>query len=539
MSYEHIQKVSQPQKLKAKLFPHQLASIYKMEEMEREKIINYDNKTIQTKLGINTDKTGYGKTLTVVGLLLRDKMEWDMETPYITESINTECGGLTIKREIERYDKFNSTLILVPPSIVKQWEGELGKSNLTYKSLTTKKIVDNVSINDYDVILTVPSVYNYILLNYSKYAWKRFVFDEPGNIRVSNMKSVVAGFTWLLTATPQAIVSTHQNCKHNFIKDIISSNWICFEEEFEKFIVKNSEDFLQASFSMPSTIHINYECHEPILKAVSSMVNSKIKNMIAANNIEGAIRELGGKSNNLITELKNSKEKYKIHLEKQIEYYTNVSPDNKKLSNLNSKLEIACENLKQLEQTDWASMQTCSICLDKVSNPVMENNCNNIFCGSCMLKWLSSKDSCPMCRSNVSVNNLVYTTKDNQPISPHMSKNEKILSLIQTDKKYLIFSAYDETFINLGKLFRTHSIKYTFLKGNINKRDNAINDYKVGDTNVIFLNTNYNGAGINLQETTDIIIYHELQNTTLNQIIGRANRIGRVIPLTVHYLYKI
>jgi len=39
-----------------------------------------------------------------------------------------------------------------------------------------------------------------------------------------------------------------------------------------------------------------------------------------------------------------------------------------------------------------------------------------------------------------------------------------------------------------------------------------------------------------LQEATDIILYHEMSKNTQNQIIGRANRIGRLVSLNVHHL---
>ena len=67
-------------------------------------------------------------------------------------------------------------------------------------------------------------------------------------------------------------------------------------------------------------------------------------------------------------------------------------------------------------------------------------------------------------------------------------------------------------------------------------RSNLIQKFKNGHIQVIFLNANFNGAGINLQETTDIIVFHEMENNLLTQIVGRANRIGRKIPLNLHYL---
>ena len=85
-------------------------------------------------------------------------------------------------------------------------------------------------------------------------------------------------------------------------------------------------------------------------------------------------------------------------------------------------------------------------------------------------------------------------------------------------------------------LLREIKITYTQVKGTRKVRQNSIESFKHGDTQVILLNPNFNGAGINLQETTDIILYHKMSSSTKNQIIGRANRIGRTVPLHVHHL---
>ena len=80
------------------------------------------------------------------------------------------------------------------------------------------------------------------------------------------------------------------------------------------------------------------------------------------------------------------------------------------------------------------------------------------------------------------------------------------------------------------------NIEYTLIKGNSATRQKKIDNYKNGSTNVIFLNSNSNGSGLNLEETTDIILYHNMSASTREQIIGRANRIGRVKSLNVHHL---
>ena len=52
----------------------------------------------------------------------------------------------------------------------------------------------------------------------------------------------------------------------------------------------------------------------------------------------------------------------------------------------------------------------------------------------------------------------------------------------------------------------------------------------------MFLNTQNNASGVNLQESTDIILYHEMSENTMQQVVGRALRLGRNIPLSVHHL---
>ena len=60
--------------------------------------------------------------------------------------------------------------------------------------------------------------------------------------------------------------------------------------------------------------------------------------------------------------------------------------------------------------------------------------------------------------------------------------------------------------------------------------------FKQGKIQVMFLNTQNNASGVNLQECTDIILYHEMTDSIMQQVTGRALRLGRDIPLTIHHL---
>jgi SNF2 family DNA or RNA helicase len=63
-----------------------------------------------------------------------------------------------------------------------------------------------------------------------------------------------------------------------------------------------------------------------------------------------------------------------------------------------------------------------------------------------------------------------------------------------------------------------------------------IENFKNNIINVLLLNTKYYGTGLNLQFATDIILYHRFTQEFEEQIIGRAQRMGRKFKLNIYYL---
>ena len=546
--YDNIPIVLQPTNLRKTLFKHQLASIYKMETLEREQFVEYANGIKETKIGINADFTGFGKTLSMIGLISRDKMEWNMDAPFVKETITTESGGLIRNRHNNRYDRLPTTLILVSSSIVSHWFQELSLTNLKVGIVDNVHSVDNIKAENYDVLIVTVGMYNNLMIAYNKYVWKRFIFDEPGHIRVVGMKEIHAGFYWFVTATPNVITALHKNCRNSFIKKIIGDGSVKFEEEFKCFILKNDIGFVKASFDMPPTTHYYHKCVQPILKVVSGIVNHTIHNMIAAGNIEGAIAALGGKKTTNIVELvKQEKQEKLANIQMDIKIYSTIRIDPIKLKIATEK---SIEIQKQIEELDsrfdLMLQDSCSICTEKILKPVLEPHCQNIFCGECLLTWLHSHKSCPLCRASIEPAELVYISNkicgecNIEPIKEiiNFTPTQKVIDIIKSTEngKFIIFSEYNSTFELICRLLDTNKISFTLVKGSWQTRQGSIDSFKNGDIQVIFLNSKFNAAGINLQESTDIILYHTMDLSTQQQIIGRANRIGRTKPLNVHHI---
>ena len=540
---------NQPPDFSVKLFNHQLASIYHMEQLESNPIILSETNEIRdTKIGINADITGYGKTLSMIGLIARDKMHWDLNFPFVFETVTSEAKGRIKNYNIKRFDLLKTTLVLVSNNIVNQWVSELSKTKLTYRSIVNRRDFDNdVEVQDYDVVIVVPSLYNRLIHYYSGYAWKRFIFDEPGFLKISNMEEMYAGFYWFVTATPHAIYSHYKNrsYKSGFMKDLFASN-NDFNKFCENIIIANDPDFIKSSFEMPVTNHHHYQCFQPMYNVVLNFVSSSVATMISAGNIEGAIMAMGGtKCSNIVDVIRKQKQHQYSELLKKLDDEDEASGSNELIKKKMTHLQ---EQIKDLDSRFESLLKdNCHICCDSLTKPVLEPNCHNIFCGNCLLQWLQQKNSCPLCRNKVDPSKLVYIdssssycgTVSSSEKKSRVTKIDKTVELIKSNPqgKFLIYSDQNQTFLPLSNAFYENDICFVQMKGNIKSREKNLELFKSGEVPVIFLNSNSDSAGLNLTESTDIILYHQMPDSTENQIIGRANRIGRKYPLNVHHLH--
>jgi SNF2 family DNA or RNA helicase len=546
-NFENIQTVDQPRTLRINLYRHQLASIYNMEELELTRKVKKDEDSFkETNIGILADISGFGKSASIIGLLVRDKMKWNMEEPYTFETVASMAGGRIKTYTIRKYDKINCNLVLVSSSIVHQWQQELAKCELKVGIVTSHKHADKVEPSEHDVIIITPTMFNKYVTIHKNMAWKRFIFDEPGHIRVSAMKSITAGFYWFVTATPNAIYGQHKNCKGSFMKDLICSHyWYDFETIFADIILKNDPEFVKMSFQMPPTYHLYHDCYQPLYNVINGFVSQAIHTMVEAGNIEGAILALGGgKTGNVVELVKRKKFEELEEIEAKIRIYT-IRSDEVRIREWEEKRVQVENQLKEIDcRFETLLKENCSICSSEFRSPVLEPKCQNLFCGECLLKWLERNPTCPLCRSNVDPKDLVVIgsseskLEEDIAIEKKLTKLETILDIVCSNKdgKFLIFSAYDDSFTSIIAMLNEHNISNAHIKGGIRTREINLEKYKNGEIQVIFLNASFNGSGLNLQETTDIILYHEMASNNLSQILGRANRIGREKPLNVHHL---
>jgi len=496
------------------LYDHQKKSIQYMEDLEKKPSFYIDSDTlIETKIGILSDLPGYGKTLSVIGYIGKTRHESE-EDFYLRET--TETISKTISKiKIKKMEQLSISLILVNVSLLSQWIFELSRTTLRYLAIYSKSDIEGIDMSKYDLILVSHNIYNLFCQVYRNKCWKRFIIDEPASLKISSMEEITAKFYWFVTATPYEL---YPRKRAGFLNDILP------DFEIVKYIIqKNDDQYVKTSYEMPITNHIYYKITCDISKLFEGLVNQNSMEMMEAGNIPGVLHLFGSTTDNLIESYRNRKKK---RISELISDEENVE----KIQVIQHHLSLLDDRLRR-----YVSENLCILCSNHHQQLYLLTCCQTLCCQSCSTLLL-----CPICKSSdihtchIEIDDISYT----EQMYTNITKIKQVMNIISdaSHKKILIFSNFNESFTIIKKYLDEKQISYLELRGTKEKRDNTIDLYKTGNVNVLLLNTIHSGAGLNLQETTDIIMYHRLHDYQKTQVIGRANRIGRKLFLNVHYL---
>ena len=195
-----------------------------------------------------------------------------------------------------------------------------------------------------------------------------------------------------------------------------------------------------------------------------------------------------------LVELASSKEKA---LEKSVDKNT-------------QRLNDTLSKIKGIEERVSGSKdKQCPICSCTVSNPCLTRCCQNVFCLECLGTALShSKNKeCPLCRTPTDINKVHLI--DSEQKKNQVEKNEddlpmKMDALIKyisenKHKRILVFSEYGNTFKDTMNRFAENNISYSLINGSGYRIASIIDKFKSGHFQVLLLNAQNFGAGLNLQ----------------------------------------
>jgi len=569
-------KMEEVEGLKINLFSHQKTLLYRCMQLELYKKIllkNDEKSFINTNVGLICDKVGSGKSLVVLSLILKNKI-LELEKRDMIISSSGQSGLPTYIRVISnKKEELKTNLIVVPPTIINQWEEYIQKyTNLTYYSIKLEKDINKYQGNinffeNYDIILISGKRYNSFvsIINYEesknkKIYFSRIIMDEVDTLNIPNCKELNANFYWFITATYQNVIKYYMIKNNGFIKNTFVSLYTVQKKYKNPLLLKNDNDYIDNSIKLPDyKLKILRSKNTHIINILQNIVSKEVINCLNANDIDLAIEKINCNvtdENNMINiicqDLNKKKNNIVIKLNTlEMMEYDSEQMKNYKREKLIKKLEIV-ENKIKLIYDRLKNNNICPICIEEPKNKVITNCCKNIFCLECILNYLNYKkcNECPLCRSKqINPKDLTVIKKDLSNVKIKIKENsldelkdkyDHLRNIIEENKgkKILFYTEYtsDNLFSKIEKIFIKNEDRYDKVIGSIHKIKNTLNDYKDGDLNILLLDAKTCGSGLNLENTDIIILFHAMNKEMEQQIIGRAQRLGRKNELIV---YKI
>lgn len=527
---------------------HQLAMLYKCIEIEKVgKPVSLDKQ--KQKIGIMRDTPGSGKTYVVLSLIMMSPKD----------SIN---------------------VIVVPENIYTQWEQAIQHfcgQDAEYARFVTYADVSSLyyrssSIRT-NIVLTTPLYFNVIVdsLQGNCSQIERVFIDEIDSVSRMLRYNDVFGMLWFVSASfkPSSLKSLRFNehdidqegslddltccCNESFVKlcfslpEPIQHTVICrntlldhvlyglvSEEQYRMF---NALDY--TAIQMMNTVHVANNIQEVVSLFVKDLVQTVERHEETLQDIEKQITSLMLKDDDTIAGEINVLMAMKpplILLKQEVQ---------QKIDCIRQRVEV-CE--------------ICNICYSDIDNKVVLTCCQNSFCEACITAWCETRNkrgkpsSCPICRHD-SVN-LVKVEKepileqsqsqtetdiivtDDSSSKTKMELLEEMFTTSQLGEKVIIFADYTSIFKEISKLLERLQIEHVELDGGTIKAiDESVQRYKQGNVKVMMTNSSLYGCGMNLENTTDVVLLHKVNPVMTEQIIGRAQRPGRMQVLNVWHLW--
>lgn len=427
--------------------------------------------------------------------------------------------------------------------------------------------------------------------------WARIFIDEVDTIEIpANRSPLIADFTWFVTATWAPIISVqnmyltantldyfvsrgdinldtvHDDFKRHILVPALQtarqSNSLLFEKQWQAInffkpfltthpnrhhlVVRTTDAFREASLALPEYSHTVIRCRASLQhRLINALLAPRVQEMLHAGDVQGAFRELGVEETaemTLVDAVMMNQKKELTRLEQTYAFkqgleYASAAAKTAALESLGTKIASLKAQIAAFEErVKEIDTQTCSICLDNPASPVCVPCCKQIMCGACILQWLSTRAVCPMCREPLTVRALRRITKEKAAAAVPsadtglLRKSETLLKVIREEPagKFIVFSRYENPFDGIAADLAALNIDVEQVNGNKDMVHGILKRFREGQTRVLLLNLDNFAAGLNLEAATHIILYHGgLSGIERQQIIGRAQRLGRTTPLKV------
>ena len=550
-------------------------------------------KEFKTKFGIIGDVVGSGKTFSVLGLIASDStIKTQLPKVYSNSYVNY-CETTIQDSQVNKLNIIvvPHTIFKQWAEVIEKF------TSLSYIGINnTKTEKEFIRIYDSDeefakvdhqiVLISNTRIKNVFQqqLKYFNYTdiFSRIIIDEADMLKIPQHLFMNASFTWFVTSSYDTLLTPYrrdvylneqgvensyydysrgfiyrkvkQGLTHSgFIKNTMLGINTIPRSYRELLVLKNNNDYVKLAFNLEDYRLEIMRCKTPYyLKILTSNVSQNIIDHINAGDIKGAIEELDCpkfKETDLIQGITFEYDKKLKNLVIDLEAihkktFSSEEAKKQSIKNVEEKITKVKGKIESI-QTKLKESTMCSICYDDIEHTSVAPCCNTKYCLKCISTWLKDNKNCPFCRSTIDMNSLIIVTEDVVQKKKREELNTKLENLKyiiekqigNPEFKMLIFSDFHTTFDLITDMLDKFELKHTQVVGTTATIANKIKKFKTysgpDKIDVLLLNASYCANGINLENTTDIVFFHNMNKDKTNQVIGRGQRPGRKGRLNV------
>ena len=391
--------------------------------------------------------------------------------------------------------------------------------------------------------LLFPNLYSIYIgsLTYERYKERHDVSEELNQLFLKNTRS-----------SSNTILFQLNLRSPKFYSEIINANHILRGH----LVIRCSSDFIAQSIQLPQLFIKVIICKPSLTHSiVYNVLQGNIQQLLNGGDIKSALDQLGVKSESntsLIEAVTENKTKELERLIKTYEFkqgleYSTPQIKEQSLKLLQDKIDILKQQIANLkERIENYKDDVCPICYDDINDALLTNCCNRIFCANCILQSLVRNTACPLCRTNINPS-LLKKLSDNtmvventvMDVNAPKKKIDALFEIIGANPqgKFLIFSRYDNSFLEVKERCIQSNLIAKDLKGSKDMIASMLQQFKDGKVNCLCMNTVQMAAGLNITEATHVFILHAMSHEEEKQILGRAYRVGRTNELHFIKLY--
>lgn len=581
---------------KVHLKPHQLTLLQRCLDFEHGKFAlrsRSNDDYLHTSVGIIGDKMGAGKSYVVLSIV-NNQSSLEENKQYKLQTFGNNKVALHI---LDTHAICNTSVLIVPHILCNQWKDYIDaySDDFKYTIITNMKSLEPFRKNanliaTSNLIVLSANMHNSLanLLIIHKMKVMRVIYDEVDSMNLPNTLEIPTRFYWFVTASygnllyPRGFRTLDSRAmryvyhatglKNNGYVRNLFIDLVSMRREFLNMLVcKNRDSFVDESFMMMAPLVRIIRCKEPgMLGILNGLVDRNVMECLNAGDVRSAIELIDtrqrhsekGIINILINKYRDDLHNLNIQFQSvTVMNYINPSDKTLRLTRLEERISEITRKVNSIGERVTTTMM-CPVCYDDIENKSI-TPCGHSFCFKCIHVWINLNSSCPLCKASLSArdvfvarpktpitndendttNSFVVTNGDSNADAGTCESNDKIQNLMailanrRTDSKFLVFSSYDVTFHRVAQRLESEPIiNFSYLKGNKNHIKQKLLKYRTSNLDLLLVNSSNYGSGLNLENTTDIVMFHKCDSEIEKQVIGRAQRSGRTSQLNIWYL---